>query len=189
MSTRLVRSAAYSFGSTRPARANAWRLGAVSITDTGLRGFLKWARDEYPPKIYQVIASQIQQLIPQGFSGYMLGGWRTLARLNGLGDSASPTVDTAEAANSTPTSPSWGDMISQIIGTATGAYLNVAQQQNQAAIIQAQLQAAQNGKAPLPISLSSSGITFGQAGVSAVGVIIAVTLGYLLFGTSGRGRR
>lgn len=176
MSTRLIRRTNYPLASTRPGRIST-RLGALAITDTGMRGFLKWARGEYPPAIYQQIAGGIQQNIPQAFTSYMLGGWRKFNRLSGLGDSSTPTVDTADAANATPNNPSWGDVISQIIGTATGAYLNVEQQQNQQAIINAQLQAAANGKAPLPISLSSSGITFGSAGITA-GTLLLVVAGY-----------
>lgn len=180
MSTRLTRASATGFASTRPMRpANFRGLGAVAVTDTGLRGFLKWAQGEYPAAIYQQIANGIQQNIPQAFNSYMLGGWRKFNRLGSLGDSTTPTVDTADAANSTASDPSWGAMISQIIGTATGAYLNVAQQQNQQAIINAQLQAAANGKAPLPISLSSSGITFGTAGITAGTLLVVGVLGFL----------
>lgn len=173
----------YGLSSTRTSRAAQRFAGfgdAATITDTGLRGFLKWVRQEYPPAIYQKIASQIQQQIPQAFSGYMLGGWRKLARLNGLADATSGTVDTADAANSTAASPSWSDMISQIIGTATGAYLNVAQQQNQNAIVTAQLQAAQAGNRPLPVSLSSNGITFGSTTAMSIGSIALLGgLGFL----------
>ena len=178
MSTRLTRAAATGMGSTRPWRAaNFKSLGTMPISDTGMRGFLKWAQREYPAAIYQQIASAIQQNIPQAFSGYMLGGWRKFNRLGGFGDS-SPTVDTSDAANSTANNPSWGAMISQIIGTATGAYLNVEQQQNQQAIINAQLQAAANGKTPLPISLSSSGITFGSAGITAGSLVLIAVVGF-----------
>jgi hypothetical protein len=180
MSTRLTRASAGGFHSTRPMRPGNFRgLGAATVTDTGLRGFLKWAQGEYPPAIYQQIAAGIQQNIPQAFTSYMLGGWRKFNRLGGLGDSTTPTVDTADAANSTASDPSWGAMISQIIGTATGAYLNVSQQQNQQAIINAQLQAAANGKAPLPISLSSSGITFGTAGITAGTLLLVGVVGFL----------
>lgn len=148
------------------------------ITDTGMRGFLKWARQEYPAAIYQQIANAIQQRIPQAFSGYMLGGWRGLAKLNGFAD-AGATVDTADAANSTPGSPSWGDIISQVIGTATGAYLNVQQQQQQQQVLNTQLQNIQNGKAPAPISLSSSGITFGTT--AGLGLGGALLIGGLIY--------
>lgn len=152
---------------------------ATQITDTGMRGFLKWARREYPAAIYQKIAADIQARIPQAFSGYMLGGWRNTARLNGLSDGSTATVDTADAANSTPGSPSWGDMISQIIGTATGAYLNIEQQQQQQQIINTQLQQVQNGKPPAAISLTQAGISFGQAGTSVSKVIVIGFAAYL----------
>jgi hypothetical protein len=157
----------------------------VTITDTGMRGFLKWARREYPAPIYQQIARGIQTRIPQAFSGYMLGGWRAVARRSGLADAATPTVDTADAANSTAGSPSWGDMISQIIGTATGAYLNIQQQQAQQQVLNTQLQQIQNGKPPAPISLSQAGITFGSAGTSistAIVIGLGLYLGAKVFG-------
>jgi len=169
----------------RPAFAPVRRLSglgdvassAPKITDTGMRGFLKWAKREYPANIYQQIAGQIQQKFPQAFSSYMLGGWRKFAKLGGLGDA---TVDTSDAANSTASDINWGADISQIIGTATGAYLNVSQQQNQNAIVQAQLQQAAAGKAPLNVSLGSSGITFGTtAGLTAGGLLLIGGLGLL----------
>jgi len=151
------------------------------ITDTGMRGFLKWARREYPAPIYQKIAQGIQQRIPRAFSGYMLGGWRTTARRTGMADATTATVDTAEAANSTPGAQSWADMISQIIGTATAGYLDIRQQQQQQQVINTQLQQMQNGGAPRPISLSSSGITFGSAaaGMTAGGLLVVGVLGFL----------
>jgi len=153
---------------------------AAPITDTGMRGFLKWAKREYPAAIYQQIATGIQQNIPQAFSSYMLGGWRKFARLNGLADGTSGTVDTSDAANSTASDINWGTTISQIVGTATGAYLDVAQQQNQTAIIQAQLAQAQAGKAPLNVSLGSSGVTFGSTtGLTLGGLLLVAGLGLL----------
>ncbi len=175
MSTRLLRAnAQYPFGSTRPTRA-AHQFGSAApappITDTGMRGFLKWARQQYPAAIYQQIAAGIQRAIPQAFSGYMLGGWRDTAKLSGFADSGA-TVDTADAANSTPISPSWVDTISQLVGTATGAYLDVAQQQNQNAILNTQLTAIQNGRAPYPISLGSNGVTFSAAGQTSLTTLL-----------------
>lgn len=148
------------------------------VMDTGMRGFLKWARQEYPPAIYQQIASGIQRALPQAFSGYMLGGWRRFAR---FGDAATPAVDTSDAADSTAIDPSWGNTIAQIIGTATGAYLDIQQQQNQQAIIHQQLNNAANGKPPLAVSLSSNGITFGTAGLSAGALLIGGGLLFLAF--------
>lgn len=151
----------------------------ATISDTGMRGFLKWARQEYPAPIYQKIAQGIQTRIPRAFDGYMLGGWRQTAQRTGLADASTATVDTADAANSTPGSPAWGDLISQIIGTATGAYLDVQQQQQQQKVIDAQLQNMQNGKPPAPISLSQAGITFGSAGTAVSGVLVFGVLAFL----------
>lgn len=148
------------------------------ISDTGMRGFLKWAKREYPTAIYQKIAQDIHQALPQAFNGYMLGGWRAQAKRSGFAD-ATPTVDTADAANSTAIDPTWSNIINNLIGTATGAYLDIRQQQQQQQVINAQLQNAQAGKSPLPISLSSNGITFGQqAGIGAAGVLVAGVLGF-----------
>jgi len=142
------------------------------ISDTGMRGFLKWVRQQYPPAVYQQIANGIHQRIPQAFSGYMLGGWRNTAKFAGFADTGTATVDTADAANSTPISPSWVDTISQLVGTATGAYLDVSQQQNQNAILNAQLTAIQNGRAPLPISLGANGVTFTAAGQTNISTLL-----------------
>jgi hypothetical protein len=186
MSTRLIRPGAqWGLGSTRPMRA-ARQFGAATdappISDTGMRGLLKWIRQQYPAAVYQQIAAGIQQRLPQAFSGYMLGGWRNTAKLSGFADSSgTATVDTADAANSTPISPSWVDTISQLVGTATGAYLDVSQQQNQNAILNAQLTAIQNGRAPLPISLGANGITFSAAGqTSLVTLLLWLGGGYLV---------
>jgi len=149
-----------------------------AISDTGMRGFLKWARQEYPAAIYQKIAQGIHQALPQAFNGYMLGGWRNQAKRSGFADAA-PTVDTADAANSSAIDPTWSNIISNLIGTATGAYLDIKQQQQQQQVLDSQLQAAQAGKSPLPISLSSNGITFGQASMGAGGLLIAGVLGFL----------
>lgn len=174
------------FAGTREMRAGRQFAGlgdvassAPPISDTGIRGFLKWAQREYPPQVYQQIANGIQQNIPQAFSGYMLGGWRKFARLNGLADGTTGTVDTADAANSTPADINWGNTISQIIGTATGAYLDVAQQQNQNAIVQTQLQRAAAGQAPANVSLGSSGITFGSTGLTLGSLLLIGGLGLL----------
>lgn len=172
------------FGSTRPAPAARRFAGlgdvgssAQPITDTGIRGFLKWAQREYPAQIYQQIAAGIQQRIPQAFSSYMLGGWRKFSRFGGLGDA---TVDTSDAANSGASDVNWGNTISEIIGTATGAYLNVSQQQNQNAIVQTQLQQAAAGNRPLNVSLGSSGITFSPTtGLTAAGGLLLLGLGFV----------
>lgn len=171
----LVRPRFYGLRGTRPTRPAHQFAGfgstATPIYDTGMRGFLKWAQREYPAQLYQQIAARVQQQVPQAFSGYMLGGWRKFAKIGALGDS---TVDTSDAANSTPSSASWSDQVSQIIGTVTGAYVSASQAANQQAIVQYQLQQAQAGKAPANISLSSAGITFGSTTAMSLGGIVLI---------------
>lgn len=45
------------------------------ITDTGMRGFLKWFKQNQPG-IYQKIAPQLPALVPNMFSQYHAGGWK-----------------------------------------------------------------------------------------------------------------
>jgi hypothetical protein len=145
-----------------------------------MKGFLKWIQREYPPEIYQQIANRIQTQFPQAFASYMLGGWRKYAKLNGLADGTTGTVDTSDAANSTASNPSWSDQISEIIGTITGAYVSATQAQNQQAIVQQQLAQAQAGRRPLNVSLGASGITFGSAATWSIGSIVLIAgVGYL----------
>lgn len=45
------------------------------ITDTGIRGFLKWFK-AVQPGIYQKIAPALPKIAPHAFSDYHAGGWR-----------------------------------------------------------------------------------------------------------------
>lgn len=56
---------------------------ATQITDTGIRGFLKWFQQQQPA-IYKAIAPKLPKMVPQAFSGYMNGGWKYMHRV-GLG--------------------------------------------------------------------------------------------------------
>lgn len=76
----------------------------TAIIDTGIRGFLKWFK-QAQPGIYKKIAGKLPAQVPQAFSGYHEGGWKTAglsrdqvnAMMNrqfaGFGDS---TVDTSD---------------------------------------------------------------------------------------------
>jgi hypothetical protein len=46
------------------------------ITETGVRGFLKWFK-AVQPGIYQKIAPALPKIAPAAFSDYHAGGWRT----------------------------------------------------------------------------------------------------------------
>lgn len=45
------------------------------ITDTGIRGFLKWFKVQQPG-IYAKVAPMLPSAVPAAFSGYHQGGWR-----------------------------------------------------------------------------------------------------------------
>lgn len=74
----------------------------MNITDTGIKGFLQWFKAAQPG-IYAKVAPVIARNLPQAFSGYHEGGWRTAgltrAQLNaamnrqfhGFGDSSALT--------------------------------------------------------------------------------------------------
>lgn len=54
---------------------------ATKITDTGIRGFLKWFKGQQPG-IYAKAAPVIAAKVPQAFSGYHDGGWKTAGMSN-----------------------------------------------------------------------------------------------------------
>lgn len=76
----------------------------TAITDTGIRGFLKWFKQEQPG-IYAKVAPKLSTSVPQAFSGYHDGGWKTAGmskaqvnammnkQFNGLGDDSSDFID------------------------------------------------------------------------------------------------
>ena len=61
------------------------------VTDTGLRGFLKWFK-QVQPNQYVTLAKVLPTKVPQAFNGYHDGGWVTagmsrdaaLNKLNGI---------------------------------------------------------------------------------------------------------
>jgi hypothetical protein len=76
------------------------------ITDTGIRGFLKWFAT-VQPGLYKKVAPKLPSATPQAFSDYHAGGWRVaglsnsqaVAKLSGLGDTLPDiTVTGASAA-------------------------------------------------------------------------------------------
>lgn len=79
----------------------------ATITATGVKGFLQWLKSEQPG-IYTRVAPKIQTQLPQAFSDYHAGGWKTaglsraqinasmnkLAGFGRLGDSDSDYLST-----------------------------------------------------------------------------------------------
>ena len=66
-------------------------MSVKAVTDTGMRGFLKWFK-QVQPNQYATIARVLPSKVPQAFSGYHEGGWATagmnknsaLNKLNGI---------------------------------------------------------------------------------------------------------
>lgn len=182
------------------------------IKETGVNGFLKWLQT-VQPGIYKQVAPKISQQVPEAFSDYHAGGWRTaglsnsqaVAKLNGLGDSfdisapsfdssvlgAAPTVDVSDAANSGGSSSSITDTIGGIVKGISSLYLTKQQADIQQQVVNTQLQRAALGLPPLPTSLSnlgvpqvSVGLTTGTGGALMIGGLALV--GVMMFGFLGR---
>jgi hypothetical protein len=183
-----------------------------AISDTGLKGFLLWLKQDQPA-VYKATAAKIAQTVPRGFSGFngSLKMTRRLAaanrsmRLRGLGDCcgglttvgicsalASPNIciDTSCAANSGTTCSSSLTGIANIINSVTGAALSASQQASYNQILQQQLARANSGLPPLTVSSSASGIPIlsGLSGLTSGGTGTLLLVGggavllYLLFG-------
>jgi hypothetical protein len=179
---------------------------SANITDTGIRGYLKWLQHDQPG-LYKRVAPHIAQLVPQAFSDHE----QSLA-LGALSDDAATGVtttfdtfdafsgasagtDVANAANTGAASPDIASAITNIVTAGLQAY--TTQQTTQAQIDaykqinQAQLQRAISGGTPLAVSSSSLGIPIvtggtAAAGIGAAGVGIAVLVGLYLLGRKGR---
>lgn len=178
----------------------------AAITDTGLKGFLLWLKQDQPA-VYKATAAQIAKAVPRGFSGFngsvlmtrRLGAARRSMRLRGLGDScfcsvgicaalATPNIciDTSCAANSGATCSSSLTGIANIINSVTGAALTAAQQAQYNQILQSQLGRASSGLPPLVLSSSGAGIPLlsGLTGSSGTLLLVggAAVVLFLLFG-------
>jgi hypothetical protein len=160
------------------------------ISDTGMRGFLKWLQREQP-SVYKQVAVKLRNQAPQVFSDYTQSQLQTLRHrvgvqslanrvsrmgkryaVAGLGDdtpftvanpafSLDPTsvMDVSDAANNgAGTSTNVTDWVSNLVTSLTGAYSTVQQAQTTKAIVNLQLQRAQNGQSPLNIGMGANGI-------------------------------
>lgn len=185
------------------------------IKETGINGFLKWLQ-KAQPGLYKKIAPEIASKVPNAFSDFHQGNWKTaglsnsqaVAKLNGLGDvfdmsslafdpsvlGSAPTVDVSDAANSGGSSSSLTDTIGGIVKGISTLYMTKQQADIQQQVVNTQLQRAALGLPPLPTSLSnlgvpqvSVGLTTGTGGALMIGG--ALLVGMVLFGMIGkRGR-
>lgn len=165
----------------------------MNITDTGIRGYLKWLQQDQPG-IYTLIAPHLAQQAPEAFSDFEQS--RAQGSLMGLGDDTSDATDVASAANSGASAPSVTALISNLVSAASQVYLAKSQVDTLNQINQMQLQRAQLGLRPLDTSSLSLGIPQVNVGLSSGtltggGIALAVVAGLgllLAFGGGGKHR-
>lgn len=173
----------------------------AAITDTGVRGFLKWLKTEQPG-IYLKAAPVISQRATGAFDDYHGGNWK----LQGLGAFdlqdlsfnqslvASPTIDVSDAADAGSKSTGLTNTIANIVNGISTLYLTKQQADIQKQVVQTQLDRAAMGLPPLPTSLANLGVPQVNVGLQG-GTMTALAVGggllLLILLTSGRrsGRR
>lgn len=161
------------------------------IAETGLRGFLKWLQREQP-EVYKLVAPKIAQTAPTGFSDYRsskITAMRTRAgalsqrRFGSLGDDPTGLVDiqfdanslstpdlpidTADAANTGPSSTGIMDTIGSIVNGVFQAGLAFNSLQTAKQVTNLQLQRAQAGLPPLNIDMSRLGVPSVSVGLTS----------------------
>jgi len=177
----------------------------MTIQDTGVRGYLKWLQEDQPG-IYQQIAPQLAQQVPEAFSDYEQS--RAMGSLMGLADDGvgfdtsgwttetltSRTPDVASAANQGASSSGIVSTIANLVGAAGQIFLAKSQVDTLKQVNNIQLQRAQLGLAPLDMSTYRLGVPQVNLGLSSGtltggGIALAVVAGLgLMFALSGRKR-
>lgn len=149
------------------------------ITDTGIRGYLKWLQRDQPA-VYRIAAPHIAQRVPGAFSDHeqslALGalfdttGGAVPGVTTYFGDDSTDTTgassgvqpDVATAANTGAASPSIisdiANLVTQAAQAVKGYQLTQAQINTYNQLNQQQLQRAASANTPLTISSSSLGI-------------------------------
>jgi hypothetical protein len=160
-----------------------------AITDTGIRGFLKWWA-QVQPGLYPHVAVAVTERVPAAFSDYHAGNWK----IAGLGQadalqtltfdpaSIQPLpVDIPTAANDGAASSTLTDTIGNIVKGISTLYLTKKQADIQQQVVNTQLQRAALGLSPLPQSLANLGVPQVSVGLSTgTGTGIALIGGGLL---------
>ena len=174
-----------------------------NITDTGIRGYLKWLQQDQPG-IYARAAPIIAQQVPEAFSDREQS--MAMGALMGFADDAAPgtttffgdsapfddsasvptdssgaaTTDVANAANSGAASPATTSIIGNIVNSVAQYFLTKQQADIHAQQSQQQLQLAAAGLAPNQVSSTSLGVrrvtTAGTGAGGTAGNVVAIGL-------------
>lgn len=159
---------------------------ATQITDTGVRGFLKWLKVEQPG-IYKQVAPKVSAQVPAAFNDYHAGNWK----IAGLGQSdalqqlsldpslvSAPTVDVSDAADAGATSTSITDWIGNIVKGVSTLYMTKKQADIQQQVVNTQLARAAAGLPPLSQSLANLGVPQVNVGLQgSTGTMLLVGAG------------
>lgn len=179
----------------------------MNIQETGIRGYLKWLQQDQPG-IYQRIAPQLAQQVPEAFSDYEQSrAMGTLMGLNDTGVSFDTTgwmtetpaqaagLEVSSAANQGASSSGIVSTIANLVGAAGQIFLAKSQVDTLKQVNQIQLQRAQLGQPPLDMSTYRLGVPQVNFGLSSSamtggGIALAVVAGLgLMFALSGPRRR
>ena len=163
------------------------------ISETGLKGYLKWLQREQPA-VYRKVAPVIAAKQPAAFSDYnqslaqRMNMRRGRLSLRGLGDDsddtgitsitfdpndlsltsqASNAIDVSDAANSGTGSSSLTSWLTALVGGASQLYLTKSQLDTAQQVTNLQLQRAQAGLPPLNIDMTKMGVPSVAVGLSS----------------------
>lgn len=183
----------------------------MEINETGIRGYLKWLKEDQPG-IYRALAPKIAQLVPQAFSdheqskalGYLCGADSTGGAVpdsfypgitpysDDIGVSSASGADVSTVANTGTASPSVVNTISNLVGAVGQIYLAKSQVDLLTKVNDVQLQRAAAGLSPLDTSSLSLNVpqvnvgvapgTLKAGGLGIAGVLLAVGAFWLAFG-------
>jgi hypothetical protein len=174
----------------------------MDIQDTGVRGYLKWLKQDQPG-LYMKAAAIIAQQVPEAFSDREQS--QAMGALMGFADdatgittffgdsssSASAGTDVASAANSGASSSSIVSDIGNIVSALGQVYLAKSQVDTLNQVNQIQLQRAAAGLPPLNTSSLSLGVPQVQVGLNsqtltgggiALAVVAVLGLAFLVGG-------
>lgn len=186
---------------------------APVITDTGMKGFLKWLQWD-SPGLYQRAAPLIAQRVPEAFSTYEQSRKYRLAGLSdttqsspglvdlsfdtdqldvtpGVQQSVTDSSDVSDVANSGSVGPQTTSAISNILSSIVDAFQAKQNADVQKTAIAGQLQLAQAGLNPSAISTRTLGIPGipTLSSVSSSSMLMwggLAVLGFMVFGVTRR---
>ncbi len=156
------------------------------ITDTGVRGYLKWLR-KTQPAIYMKVAPVLAAKLPEAFSDREQS--HAMGALMGLGDDAEAgasgaSTDVADNANTGAASSSITGIIGNLVNAAATGYYTYEKLSTLKQLNDMQLQRVAAGLRPLEIDPETFGVPTVNVGVAPgtikAGSALVIGLGLLV---------